>query len=561
MKKHRENKSYYLLFLIIVSLIPLRSFVNPGMFKSHDGEIHIARFASFYKSFFEGNIFPRWGENLNNGYGHPTLMFLYPLPNYLTVPFHLLGFSLTTSIKLVFAFGYILSGMFMYLLLKKFVSEFPALLGALFYLYFPYRFVDLFVRGAYPEHLFFMFAPLSVISILNFYRKPTHINLVISSFTLSLLILVHNASSFFFFPFLFLLILIMHLSKETKNRIKFIILISTPFIFSMILTSFYSIPAVIEGRYTLRNLIINKEFTISHLLEVKKFILPTWGYLDPRFEGGLSTQIGLINIMVFVMLLLLVIIKKIKINFVLIYLIITFMLTLFLMTKYSRIIWESNNILYNIHFPWRLLVLIGFITPFLTAFLFAYLEKKLLVVIMYKNYLLSMIVFFLIISTFSYHKPSGYFNKNDSYFFEEYKGTGDNGESSPIWSTLTTLDNRKADVEIIAGEGIISNFHKKSEIHTYKISVNSDQARIVDYTLYFPGWTLTDNGVNKISLVQYQDPGYRGLITFWLDKGVHNINLKLEETKIRKISNTFSIIGLILILILPKKVIYLFKHD
>ena len=52
-------------------------FFSPGIPITHDGVDHTARIANFYQSLTDGNIVPRWGGNLNWGYGHPILIFLY----------------------------------------------------------------------------------------------------------------------------------------------------------------------------------------------------------------------------------------------------------------------------------------------------------------------------------------------------------------------------------------------------------------------------------------------------------------------------------------------------
>ena len=117
------KKQNLLILLILVSLLPLLSLLQPGLPITHDGQDHVARIANFYTSLTEGNLVPRWAGNLNWGYGHPILMFLYPLSSYSASFFHLLGFSLVDSVKLVFAIGFISSGIFMYIWIREFLGE------------------------------------------------------------------------------------------------------------------------------------------------------------------------------------------------------------------------------------------------------------------------------------------------------------------------------------------------------------------------------------------------------------------------------------------------------
>lgn len=550
MKKLATEK-ILIIFIIILSLIPLRSLLPPGMFNSHDSEIHIVRLANFYKSLTEGNIFPRWGINLNNKYGHPTLMFLYPLPNYFGSFILALGFSLINTVKILFAVGFILSGVFMFLFLKDLFGRIPAVFGSIIYLFSPYRFVDIYVRGALPEHLFFTLAPLSIFFFLRFLNKSTKLRFITVCLSLALLILVHNASSFIFFPFLLVFLFVLKLPFQNKQKtIKFLANLIFPFIVSTILASFYWFPALWEGKYTLRNLIINKQFSVSHLTTLKELLIPSWGFDDPRFKGGLSLQIGLFNIAIFVIFIFLILIKKIKITPLSSFIFVSIIFSVFLMTTYSKSIWESNNILFNIHFPWRFLVLIVFISGILAAFVSSTLFPK-------KTLIVFIASFVPLLLTFNYQTPSGYFYKDDHYFLNEYGGTGDNGESSPIWSTLTPTGNRKGDLEVIEGKVEIISAERKSEVHKFQVLVESEKARLVDNTVYFPGWTLYDNKVDVTKQIEFQDPEFRGLITFWLPKGEHELTLIFKNTKVRELSSWVSIATLLLLFLLPK---HLFGH-
>ena len=109
--------------LILLSLFPLLDLLHPGLFDAHDSPDHVARIANFYQNLAEGTIIPRWAGNLNWGYGHPILMFLYPLPSYAASLFHFLGFSLVDATKLVFAVAYIFSGITMYIWMRAAVNE------------------------------------------------------------------------------------------------------------------------------------------------------------------------------------------------------------------------------------------------------------------------------------------------------------------------------------------------------------------------------------------------------------------------------------------------------
>src|SRR3990167_6148720 len=96
------KKNLFPLLILFVSLFALVDLFKPGLPLTHDGQDHVARIANFYQNLAEGNIIPRWAGNLNWGYGHPILQFLYPLPSYIASFFHFIGFGLVNSVKIVF---------------------------------------------------------------------------------------------------------------------------------------------------------------------------------------------------------------------------------------------------------------------------------------------------------------------------------------------------------------------------------------------------------------------------------------------------------------------------
>jgi len=53
--------------------------------------------------------------------------------------------------------------------------------------------------------------------------------------------------------------------------------------------------------------------------------------------------------------------------------------------------------------------------------------------------------------------------------------------------------------------------------------------RMIDYTFYFPGWKVFVD--NKEVPIEFQDPKYRGVITYGVPSGKHTILLKFTNTK------------------------------
>ena len=136
-----KYKYIFLFLLIIISIFPILTLFHPGLPITHDGEDHVARIANFYQDLQNGILIPRWASNLNWGYGHPILEFLYPLPSYIASLFHAMGFSFIDATKAVYIIGIFFSGICMFLWLSSFLDALPSVIGSLLYIYAPYRFV------------------------------------------------------------------------------------------------------------------------------------------------------------------------------------------------------------------------------------------------------------------------------------------------------------------------------------------------------------------------------------------------------------------------------------
>ena len=529
------KKYIFPILLLMLALIPIISLFHPGLPWTHDGQDHVVRIANFYQNLTEGNFLPRWGANLNWGYGHPILEFLYPLPSYIASIFHFAGFSLVDSTKIVFGLGMFLSLFFMYLWLSQFTSKYSALFGAVLYTYAPYRFVEVYVRGDIGENLAFPFIPLVLYFLYKLYKKNDYKFTILGGASLALLILSHNAISLMFVPFIIVYCLyLVWLSKFNKYLILntlFIILIG------FTLSMFFWLPALLEGKYTLRN-IVTKGGYLNNFLPFANLIYGKWSY---GISGQFTVQFGLFQWIVLIATPFTInIFRKNKEKLYLTLILIVFcLLSVFLMLPVSNLVWSKIMLLQNFQFPWRFLAIIVFSTSVLGALLLEALPKKF-------NLKISIlfILIILIISSF-YWRPRAYLYKPVSFYTGIYNGTTDTGESAPIWSVRFMEKRPKAHLEVIDGDAKIKELDRKSTYRKYQVQVNKNTL-FAENTLYFPGWEIKANG--KPLEIEFQNMTYRGVMLFNLSKGDYIIEARYKETKLRAIADAISVIVLFNIL-------------
>jgi uncharacterized membrane protein len=527
-----SKQLFIFISIVLLCCIPLLTLFHPGLPKTHDGPDHVIRTANYYQNFLDGNIIPRWTPNVNSGFGHPALMFFYPLPYYLGSFFHFLGFSFIDSVKIVFALSFLASGFTMYLWIRAFLGIRPAILAAFLYMFAPYRFVDLYVRGAIGEHVAFVFPPLVFYFFLQLSKKVTYGRFLGAVLSLAGLILSHNAISLMFLPIL--LVYGCYLLWSVKDRVRIAGIFIASIVFAFGVSAFFWIGAFFESKYTLVDFVTKDGDYALSFVEPIKWLTSPWSY---EGTGKLSVEIGWVQLLLMLGggIYLFFARKTVKNRLFAIGICLIFLIALFLMTRSSTLLWETLPILYKFQFPWRFLTVVVFATAVFGGLVLAQIPQK-------KQLLfLCVLVTVAILFTSQYWQAKSFVTKGDAYFSGIVRTTtNDTGESSPIWSTRSMEIPRVKPMEVIEGNAIVTQTWRSSTNHVYTVSAKK-ATRLVENTLYFPGWEIQVD--NTVVPLQFQDPKYRGLMTFSVTPGVHTVVVQFSETKLRSLANTITMIS------------------
>jgi hypothetical protein len=123
----------------------------------------IARALAAYHEIADGDLYPRWISTGYLGKGVPLFNFYPPAFSLLVAYAHALGVPLLLAAKLTIFLLFFVGGLGTYLWARPHLGSFPALVAGILYLYAPYHFVDIYVRGATAE-----FTSLAVLPYLFF---------------------------------------------------------------------------------------------------------------------------------------------------------------------------------------------------------------------------------------------------------------------------------------------------------------------------------------------------------------------------------------------------------
>jgi len=238
-----------ILLLFLISLPLLIPFLRSGYFTTHDGEWAVIRLVEMHREIKDLQIPPRWAGFLNHGYGYPLFLFTYPLPYYLGEFFHLVGFGFVNSIKLVFGFSIVASAFFMFLLARRWWGVVGGLIAVFFYLYAPFRLVDLYIRGSIGESLAFVFFPLLFLLGEQVVLKKKRLDIMLFALAFGAFIITHNVFALLFAPVLSIY-LIFFLLDQKKYMKQSAIALGLSVLSGLGISSYFWLPALLEQKYT-----------------------------------------------------------------------------------------------------------------------------------------------------------------------------------------------------------------------------------------------------------------------------------------------------------------------
>ena len=514
-----------LIIIIALSFFSWQPLFNPGFFTFHD-EQQVARLFQLDIALSAGQFPVRTVADLGFGLGYALFNFYPPLTYYFGEVFHLLGFGLIDSVKLVWLFAIVGSGMAMYFLAKKFFGKTGGVVSALFYIYAPYHAVDAYVRGALAELSSFVWLPL----ILLYSSRP-----VISGIFLALLMVTHNL---IFLPFIGFYIL---WSRNIKN-----IIISLLIAFG--LTAFFWAPALWEKQFTLVDSLLIKNLASYKI----HFVCPTqlwdslWGYGGsiPGCLDGMSFKLGKLHIILGILAFIPALKSRSKVVITSFFL---FVFSVFMTTSYSGFIWDRVQALWYLQFPWRFLE-------------FAALFSALLVgsVTTFKNKWLNGIVAVGVIGPLLFFngklfQPQTYLKVTDSDLTTddevkwrvsstsfEYLPKGVATKTNPNGTLGIDIEKQaiyEAKYQIIDGE--FQEFYAKFYPHRFELSGISTQGAIVRVRIAnFPGWKVR---VNE-KPVKIDDNNPYKLVTFMVPEGEVSVRGVFSDTPVRTIGNIISLV-------------------
>jgi len=391
-------RDVYFWLTLLLSLPVIGPLLQPGYYwGGHDARHSVYFLHQFDKVFRDGVLYPRWIPDMAFGYGYPFFNVYGPLASYTGEVFLQLGFDMVTAVKIVFGLSAILSGLTMYLFVRRLLGRPAGLIAALVYVYIPYHLFDLYVRADLAESVAFVFVPLVLWGFYEVVNQPRLAAVLWAALAYAVLMFTHSLSAFILTAIMGLYVVYMigwklgevwsrrgggsanqRVDKSTslvsriqQNPYMIAILSGLPPLFVLLLglglSAAYLFPAIVEAGYVRTDQWFGGRFAFGDdFVEVFQLFSPQWGFgaSIPGPNDNTGFQIGLAAIILFLLSFLIVprlTDARVRRTFYF-FQAITLWLA-FLTVPLSILVWELLPLAQLVQFPWRLLVTIA---PFIS---------------------------------------------------------------------------------------------------------------------------------------------------------------------------------------------------
>lgn len=576
MRNHRSLIIDFFI-LLIITVPAFWSLLNNQYFSMHDDQ-HIVRLFLFDQGIKQELAYPRWVDGLGFGYGYPLFNFYPPMIYFVAEAFHLLGFSLIWSIKLLIITGYILAAIGIFLFVKTLTNKLAGYLSAALYTYFFYHAVTVYVRGAFAEFFSLTVLPWVFYMMLLLAKKPDIRKLAGVAIFVATLLLSHPLISF---PSLFYIGVcgLFFMYSAQKHILKYISYLSIGLLVGATMASFFWLPSLTEKKYTMVDDILTRELANYkiHYIDPFQFLYSSWGYggSGPGLNDGMTFQLGKAHIFLGLAAVILciaywILLKKKDVYFFVWVSLLGF--SIFMSIPYSSFIWDNISFLWYLQFPWRYLTFIGLWLSVIGAYSIFFTYKilndtKNKVPIPIETLTIILVVFLTLITVGVYSKyfrPERYRAVSDLQLTSEeeikwrisstsfeFVPKGVKTKKSELNTTILDID--KTDIQ----KSIYTPFSFDAVINLVKntftsktFTTQADDPYVFQLNTYnFPGWKayldnrqIMINDNNDLKLIQVEIPA-----------GKHEVSFRFENTPIRSIANVMSVVSILLVLILLLK--------
>jgi hypothetical protein len=532
-------------FAVAMALLFASPMAHPLTFQGHEtASKEIQRMVELDTAVRALNLPIRWAPDFAKGFGSPFFNFYPPLFLYSAELFHLCGTPYAGSIDFACLFFILAAAVGMFLAARDLWGFDGAMLSTAAYVLFPYRIVQLYIRGAYAEFSSGAVLPW-IVWAMNAYmvtRRAKYAFLL--SVFVALLTISHSVIALFFVPIIFCALIYQFRGiSPFKNLIKGMVYL----VLGVFISGYYWIPALLEGRYVRLDLMRRGYFDVSqHFVYLHQMLGNLWGF-GPSIAGpddNLPLQIGPIWLIAFAAATIRQWSAPAMDRRIIRFWSVAAIFLMFMNLSVSEFVWRLLPPLTFSQFPWRTYTILALPVAIVTGALFQTMKSNLKQLYRIPSLIVMASLF---VYSGRFIKAPNYIDLSGENFSRaaieaNWISTTASGEYEPKWLNQKRLEKDDIKAAIVKGAGVV-NIKRESAEHL-QLSVSAmSPVEIRLHRAYYPGWKATGD-TREIPV----DKDSEGRVTISVDQGEHEIDLKFGETAERKAADIISIAAIVLVL-------------
>ena len=362
--RRAEEIALALVTLLLCSLFLVPIFLN-GFPLTHEIDSYPLRLAGLFHAFAEGQWDGRWLSDFSLGYGYPFFNYYPTGYYYLSALFHLAGLSYALStLATVAAFSLLGSAGAYFLGRALWKNPSAGFVTALLWTYFPYRILNLYVRGDFAELSAMSLMPWALLGHLGLLRGKGRAALLLAAFAQAGILSLHNISALIFQAFVIGFVGLFALAEGLGAWRAWPRIVASQLL-ALGLGAAFWMPALLE-----KNLVhIESMVYPDSPLDVRNQLLwPSqlfktgwdWGQALPGLKAEVSFQLGWATLAGLALGLAGALLHGIRRSHAgrrLLALAVLALAVLFLVLHHSYFFWDHVRFARFVQFPWRILLL------------------------------------------------------------------------------------------------------------------------------------------------------------------------------------------------------------
>lgn len=502
-------------------------FTHPDRSITFDGRVHITTISMYHDLLVKGKFPIVWVDAWGN-YGFPLGLISYQATSYVGGLLQIVVGSPTAAYNALFWIATFGSAVLAFVWFRGHVGEKAALISMIFFVLAPYHIQNIYVRGALPEYVSTVFLLLTLIGVQKVFEMNRRAGCIAVLSGTLLLALTHPmmlvTGSLVLIPYT------LYMWQATGRSVVRLLRVGVCASTGLLLASFYLLPLLLEIKYFYYG--VGDKLRPSGFLSLEQLLSPLAPYFGSSHPGppGLSLRLGVLESIAVALGTLFVAVKsKEKRQFFFFVLVLTLVLIALILPA-SLPLFAHVTFLNNLQYPWRLLSVVSLVIPLLIALLFD----------AYGN---SVHFVMLVCLLFFTRVPQLYGKDYVLTPLSAYQFTETNLHTknmAPVWAGESAdYPVHREKVAIVEGTGELSNLHIENSRRDFHVHATTT-VRMADYTFFFPGWKVYVDGTEVNP--EFQDPKYRGVITYHLSPGDHDVSVRFISTRIRKVGAGLSFV-------------------